>query len=63
MRPLQPMPATITTFSGSSSRPRIASMRARVMVPLEQPGHQIVLGVRSQGTISLVLCGVIRGSL
>ena len=33
------------------------------MVPLEQPGHQIVREVRSHGVISLVLWSLMRGSL
>ena len=44
MRPQQPMPATTTTFSESSSRERMASTMARSTMPLEQPGHQIVFG-------------------
>ena len=41
----------------------MASMSARVMVPLEQPGHQSVLAERRCALISVVVCGLIRGSL
>ena len=47
MRPAQPMPAiTHGTLSASRSSASDASMSARVTMPLEQPGHQSVLGVR-----------------
>ena len=38
-------------------------MSARVMVPLEQPGHQSVLAERRCALISVVVCGLMRGSL
>ena len=41
----------------------MASTSARVMVPLEQPGHQSVLAERRCALISDVVCGLIRGSL
>ena len=41
----------------------MASMSARVMVPLEQPGHQTVLAERRCALISEVVCGLMRGSL
>ena len=41
----------------------MASISARVIVPLEQPGHQSVFAERRCALISVVVCGLIRGSL
>ena len=56
------MPATTATFWASSLRPRMASIRARVAMPLEQPGHQSVLGVRKSFVMSAVGCGLNLGA-